>query len=253
MRRTRRVPLLGFAVVAALAGEGSSAAAQTLRGTLLDRETNQPIAVARLFLIGSSGDTVAVGVSSSGGAFSLRSPEAGDFYLSASVLGYRETTVGVFELSKDGEISVEFRIMPAAIEVEGITVNLEGVVREPWLISNGFYGRLQSGLGRFLTPADIEKSRVLKVTELLYSMPRVDVVSENGRDRVMMMSPLGACAPNIYVDGLLMSTDGRDVDMIAPLIAVEAVEVYVGAAQLPLQWSGTGARGCGAIVIWTKR
>jgi hypothetical protein len=206
-----------------------------------------------MLLLGESGDTVAVSVSGPSGGFSLTAPGAGSFYLRATVIGYRETTVGIFDLDEAGEITVEFRIASEAVSLDGITVDVSGLVKEPWLITNGFYGRLQSGLGRFITPGEIGKSPGLRVTELLYTIPRVDIIAENGRDRVMMMSPMGPCAPNIYVDGLLMSTDGRDMDSIAPMAAVEAIEVYRGAAELPLQWGGTGAGGCGAIVVWTKR
>lgn len=226
--------------------------AQTIQGTLRDRNTDQPIATARVVLVSEAGDSVSNVLTNATGRFIVRSPDPGGFYLAASALGYRETTVGIFDLEQGGEMSVEFRIYPAPLALDEIVVSARpGLIREGALISNGFYGRMQSGLGRFLTPADIEKSQALSVTELLFGIPRVSVVQEFGGNRVVMMAPMGECGPSIYVDGLLLSPEGRDLDAIG-LTAVEAIEVYRGASELPLQWSGTAAGGCGAIVVWTK-
>jgi hypothetical protein len=187
------------------------------------------------------------------GFFRLSAETAGDFYLVGSAFGYRTTTVGVFELGEGGEMSVEFRIPSAPMEIEGVTVDLERLVREPALIRNGFYDRLRQGNGYFITPGDIEKSLALGTSDLLYNIPRLQFeTDELGRERITMPSPLGDCTPNVYVDGLRLTTDGLNLNSIAPLFNVEAIEVFRGASELPLQYSGTQARGCGAIVIWTK-
>lgn len=227
--------------------------AQTIQGTLRDRNTDQPIATARVVLLTEAGDSAASTITNASGRFVVRSPEPGSFRLHASALGYRETTAGIFDLEAGGEMSVEFRIYPVPIALDEIVVSTRpGLVREGALLTNGFYQRMMSGLGRFITPADIEKSQALKLTELLYGIPRVSVLPEFGGNRVVMMAPMGECGPSVYVDGILVSADGRDLDLLT-LSVVEAVEVYRGAAELPLQWSGTAARGCGAIVVWTKR
>jgi hypothetical protein len=227
--------------------------AQTIQGTLLDRNTDRPIATARIVLVSEAGDSVASALTNAAGRFVVRSPRAGGYYLMASGLGYRETTAGIFDLEPGGEMTVEFRIYPLPITLDEIIVATRpGVIREGALITNGFYQRMSAGLGYFLTPADIAKSQGLAVTELLYGIPRVSVLPEFGGNRVLMSAPLGECGPSIYVDGVLVSQNGEGLDAMAPLNVVEAVEVYRGAAELPLQWSGTAARGCGAIVIWTK-
>lgn len=227
--------------------------AQAIRGTLLERNSNQPVGLARVTLLTEAGDTVFSTLTSASGQFAVRSPQPGNFYLRASALGYRETTVGLFELGEGGEMTVEFRVQPAAIELEEILVSAQGRIREGALITNGFYERMQMGLGRFITPADIQNSHALKVSDLFFNIPRVDVVTGRlGDDRIVMSSPMGDCAPSIYVDNMLVSRDGSDLEMVAPLHVIEAIEVYRGASELPLQWGGTGAGGCGAIIIWTK-
>jgi hypothetical protein len=251
---TRSITLASWLWVAALSAWCPPALAQTIRGTLRDRDTDRPIQLGRVLLLTEAGDSVAVALTNASGQFSVTSPRPGGFYLKASALGYRETTAGIFDIQRGGEMSLEFRIYPVPIGLAEILVNAPGGVRPGALIANGFYQRMQSGMGRFLTPAEIQKRPVLMTSELFYGISRVSVVpnSEGGGNRITISAPLGECSPPLYVDGILLSGNASDRDL-PPMSVVEAIEVYRGASELPLQWSGTAAQGCGAIVIWTKR
>jgi hypothetical protein len=60
----------------------------------------------------------------------------------------------------------------------------------------------------------------------------------------------------IWLDGIkTWAPDSRmpppDIDQI-PVIQLEAVEIYRGAADTPIELGGTGG-GCGTIVLWTRR
>jgi hypothetical protein len=66
----------------------------------------------------------------------------------------------------------------------------------------------------------------------------------------MMTNPMGSCTPPVFLDGIPVMSDG-DLDALVLLRDVEAVEVYRGSAELPLQYGGSNG-ACGAIVIWTK-
>jgi hypothetical protein len=231
-----------------------SVAAQTVRGTLLERDTGRPIPYALVQLLGERGDTIATALTGTNGFFVLNSKTAGAFYLSASALGFQDGRAGILDIGDGGEMSLEFRLRPRAVELEGIMVNLPaGVVREGYLVSNGFYGRLLEGSGQFITPADIEKSHALRASELLYNISRVDVIQEGGRSRITMQGTMGTCAPPIWVDGVLISRDGSDLDQIVNMLSIEALEVYRGPAEVPLQWGGTNSTGCGVIVAWTRQ
>jgi hypothetical protein len=146
---------------------------------------------------------------------------------------------------------VEFRIEPAPLPVAGLVVE-----NAAWLNASGFYQRLDAGVGRFFTPGDIEAARGQKVTELLEAVPRIDVVRELGNERVLMWGSGERCVPRVYVNGALTPEDGGGLDAIAPLLVVEAIEVYSSPGQVPLRWTGATYPGsneaCGAIVIWTK-
>jgi outer membrane receptor for ferrienterochelin and colicin len=55
------------------------------------------------------------------------------------------------------------------------------------------------------------------------------------------------------VDGVRMTYDAQsDINAAVSPDQVEAIEVYRGASEIPVQYNGSGAM-CGAILIWTKQ
>ncbi len=113
---------------------------------------------------------------------------------------------------------------------------------------NGFTRRMQQGLGRFITPANIESSPAFRTSDLFVGMLGVSVIG----DRVLIRTAGRNCSPQIWVDGLPQSV-GADfaLDFIIPLEALAAVEVYRRATEVPLQYGGSLA-GCGVLLFWTK-
>jgi hypothetical protein len=203
---------------------------------------------ANLRLLNERFEVVSGVVTDLNGAFAVRVPGPGEFHLTASAFGYRETTMGVSV--PDGDLAVEFPIQPSPLPVSGLVVE-----REAALNSNGFSHRMRTAIGRFFSPEEIAGAQALAVTDLLLGMPRLNVVPGSSGKRVLMTGSAGQCSPRIYVDGMLVSTDGRELDRMVPLSALEAMEVYQSGAQVPLQWSGTMQTdsSCGAIVAWTKK
>ncbi len=178
----------------------------------------------------------------------MNSPDPGSFLLLAVSLGHRETTVGVFELGEGGEISVEFRIPVEALLLEGILVEASRMADQ--LELNGFLRRMQQGLGRFITPADIEESFAMRTSDLFVGMPNVRLAG-NG-DELLIRTRMGYCPPKIYVDGLPQPGGRQSLEDIVQLEAIVAVEVYRRASELPIQYAGPNNRGCGVVVFWTK-
>ena len=70
-----------------------------------------------------------------------------------------------------------------------------------------------------------------------------------------MTQPGQGCFPLVFLDGAFLGTtspvDGIDVDESIPLNQIEAVEVYSGAASMPLRFNRPGST-CGAIAFWTR-
>jgi hypothetical protein len=242
--------------------------AQTLRGTLLERETERPVAEALVLLVGVHGDTVARGLSDGGGHFELTAPSAGEYFLLATTLGYRPVRAGVFELGEGGEMAVEVRLTPEPLSIDGLEVERRWAVSEPPLVRNGFFERLTQGEGFFITPVDLERSSAIRITELLATVPFLTVVQAS-TDRVLIQDGGRLCAPAVIVDGLRASViagqrrrpgapsevagSEGNIEALVSLKDVDAVEVYRSPQQVPTQFGGMGRTDCGAIVIWTKR
>ncbi|SVC20719.1 uncharacterized protein METZ01_LOCUS273573, partial [marine metagenome] len=136
----------------------------------MERDSETPIHLGFVALLTESGDSVTSTITNREGRFSLTSPDPGNFLLLAAALGHRETTVGVFELGKDGELTVEFRVPAEALTMDGLFVQAERIGQEPALALNGFSRRMQEGLGYFMTPRDIENLDVTRTTDLFFGM-----------------------------------------------------------------------------------
>lgn len=241
-----------MAMTAATVGARNPVTAQTIKGKLLAQGTDTPIPLGRVMMFTEDGDSVSTTFSNEEGDFSLRSPEPGGFLLAAAALGHAESWAGVFELGTDAEMTVEFRLSPEPITLEGLVVS--GLkVEAPMLQRNGFYERLQRGFGHFITPADLEDSFAVQTQDLFYRMGRVRVVYGGiGGDRVVMRGPWGNCSPRIYLDGMRVELNGMPMNALVPINTLTAVEVYRGPAETPIEYLGVGQDLCGAIVFWTK-
>jgi len=266
--RTSALVLLRLMFAVALLGAGAtSSAAQTINGTLMEVESGTPISLGLIIMMTESGDSITSGVTDGRGRFSIGSPDAGSFVLLASAFGFKETAAGVFEIGSGGEMDIEFRIAAAPMPIDGILVSLQRPALEHQLVKNGFVRRVTRGLGRFITPWMIEQSPAVTTADLfrgipgvLLSYPRGGLNSFEG-ETIQLAGAGQYCTPTIYLDGARMSvqmTQGMPIDLLAPLVMVDAVEIYRRPAEVPIEYgmtsSGIGEEGgpCGVVVIWTK-
>ncbi|MDB4892749.1 MAG: TonB-dependent receptor plug [Gemmatimonadetes bacterium] len=105
----------------------------------------------------------------------------------------------------------------------------------------------RSSVGRYFTEEQITQRHASETAELFRMMPGFRVVGSGFDSRVVSTRGGGAgrnCAPNIVIDNM----QNQDLSIIHPY-DIGAMEVYNDLAGGP-----PGAnRGCGVIVIWTKR
>ncbi|HEV2129941.1 MAG TPA: Plug domain-containing protein [Longimicrobiaceae bacterium] len=116
----------------------------------------------------------------------------------------------------------------------------------------GFHQRSTARvLGAFVTRADIEKQRAHTTTALLRRIPGVQLVPRplGGGHTVMLR---GTCAPMVYIDGIKVRLFSGTIDDLVTPQALEGIEVYRSAAEVPAEYSGLNA-GCGVILLWTRR
>lgn len=243
-----------------------AADAQTLGGRLLGRGSNRPIGLAIVTLVAeNTGDMVAATITDDLGRFSLTSPEPGSFLLRASAFGYGTSTAGIFDLGPDGEMTVDFRIDPRPVALDGLVVSTHRLESRHNLIASGFLARLNRGLGHFITPFEIENSLAVSTVQLFEGIPGVSLMRVYGlrsADRMIVLrgtSAAALCFPKYYLDGVAIDLITAELNTAAPLSAIEAIEIYSGPSEIPAQYSmpdrepgGGWTAPCGVIVLWTR-
>lgn len=277
-----RCLLLGAAGLCLLGAHGASG--QSLRGRLLDAETDTPVRSGILTLLTTDSAAVATALSDGDGHWRLQAPAPGLYLVAAEALGYEPWIAGPVELGTDDERDSTFHLRPRPIPVDPIEVR-ERRIRE-YLEHAGFFERQRAHFGHFVTPQDIERRRASTVSDLLTAVPGVRrVFPEGGAGPVRIqlrgsnLSAGGLCTPRVFVDGLMYrhgdarlvrvreedatevameelrhADNAMSLDDIGHPSTILAVEVYRSASQVPTRFGGTGVDTlCGVIVIWTRR
>lgn len=58
------------------------------------------------------------------------------------------------------------------------------------------------------------------------------------------------CTPNVAVNGVLVNDGGNEINDLVSSGEIAAVEVYQ-VSEVPVEYAGTRASMCGAILLWT--
>jgi hypothetical protein len=222
--------------------------AQTLRGTVYDASTREPIAGTAIQVSSNIGQARRA-TTDSAGAFSLTMSSAGLYTIVATRIGYiphRGDTVRI----RDAEsVRVQIELDRSAVLLRPIVV-VERISGLP----DGFEQRRAAGFGRFLTRTDIEHRRGARTTDLLRGMAGVQLIpARRGRgpgNVLMMRGTAGLCTPAVWIDGLQLADGGAMLDDLLNPSNLEAVEVYNSTTNAPIQYR-TG--NCGVLLFWTKR
>ncbi len=261
------------------------ASAQVIRGRVIDHTTFLGVAAAGITAVDSAGKAAATTLTDSTGTFLLRLPAPGQFRLRTNALGYRPDDTRIALLA-GAETTLELRLLPDALAIDSLTVMAQR--RVPRLAREGFYRRKAEGFGHFLEEKEIEAKVPIRFSDLLRGMSGVGVVC-GGFPPLCDARMRGAarpCPPTVVLDGRVLRVGGAagfamsryetpDTalrkkiargtvpappttaaplyldELLNPLI-LAAVEVYPGAAGVPVQYTGSmGA--CGAVIAWSKR
>lgn len=218
----------------------------TLVGSIKD-SSGHPIPNVEIWLRGSDLYTHTNEV----GGFRLPPTQAGPVKVSARRLGYEPAVVDI--TLKAGQVdSLVLSLTASAASLPGVVVEGETDARSKRLLA-GFWDRRARGFGHFVTHDEIIKKDPRDFTDIVRSLPGVQVVDRNGR-RVIRFprSPgtRGDCPPQYWVDGMRVENATPDE---FPAGDIEAVEVYNGPATIPPQFAPKMTTyACGVIVIWTR-
>jgi len=257
---SRSVHLIDVLATAAVL-VAAPAAAQVVRGTVIDNTTFLGVVGAGVTALDSAGKPLANVLTDSSGAFLLRPPSAGAYRLRVSALGYRADPGTRVELG-GSDTRVVLRLVPDPVPIDSLTVMAQH--RVPWLARAGFYRREAEGWGRFLDEKAIEAKAPMRFSDLLYGMRGVQVVCGSGTicDAQMAGATMfllkSICPPTVVLDGYVLRVGGPNsghsliLDELLNPANLAAVEVYPRAAGVPVQYAGYMSP-CGTIIAWSRR
>ncbi|HEY8468640.1 MAG TPA: carboxypeptidase-like regulatory domain-containing protein [Longimicrobiales bacterium] len=246
----RSVAAAGLAL--ALALTNGPAAAQVLRGRVLDAVTGEGVPSAEVVLSDSTGGVAGSALADSAGLFRIRLAAPGSYGLRVRSLGYHPLEVDSISIGASEEVVVVLRLGLDAVPIQGFEITgrsrfYQGRLEE-------FYERMarnkRAGIGRFLVREEIEERPVTYATDLLYAFPSVSI---QGQERLVVLRRQGReCVPLLYLDGVPINRRGGwSLDEFVRADEVEGIEFYAGFAQGPGEYHDQ--TGCGVILVWTRR
>lgn len=225
---------------------GGLGAVSIVRGRILEHETGAPLRGAVVVLASNSEEIPDPGFRLTGedGGFLFESVFPGSYLLTVALIGFRDF-VDTIVVEADSDVRLVVEVSPSPIELEAVVVV---VSRSPTMA--GFEERRRRGTGTFITRDDIEASNPLRVTDALFMVPGTSWVHRRSGEREIRMRD--GCRPTVWVNGgraIDHSVSEIGLDQVISPEEVEAIEVYRGPGEVPVQF---GPETCGAVVIWTR-
>jgi hypothetical protein len=254
VRDARRVALALAAVGAILHGGGPAPAAGQVRpgsaapmirpaGTVVELQTNAPVATAMVLLFDSaSAAQVAAAETDGTGAFVLSPVPRGPYVLRVERIGFK-TVVDSLWLDTPEDAALAVFMVPDAVDLEPVVVTTS---RTTAYYMRDFERRRATGSGTFITRSQIERKRWNETSQVLQSIAGVRVV--RGTRGEASRFRRGTGRPQVYVDGAALH-GSVSIDTAVLPDDIEGIEVYSDAG-IPLQYAVRSP--CGAILVWTR-
>lgn len=260
--RVFRVCLLAAASVVLSA---PAAPAQTLvRGILLDAASGGPIPQGTVVISANRGRWQRAIQTDSVGCFEFQDVSPGPYRLRASRVGYRDA-VGNLALSADSVVDLEIRLAVATVVLAPVTVTSRST-RDVSPVLRGFYQRMESGAGRFISREEIEARQPVRITDMLRNIPNLRASPPRGGasgSSFSQGSNSDRCSVVFFVDGMRINEPAMPgirggarpdmpIDDYVNPAEVEGIEVYRGESDTPAEFTTRWVQ-CGTVVIWTRR
>jgi hypothetical protein len=248
MSCSRTALLLGF--LTACPGPGA-AAAQLVRGSVVEHESRRPVAGATL-TVREHERFVAAATSDDAGRFLLRLPRAGEYVVSVEHVAFRPRTLPLPGVDEDEEVTILVELAIAAVELQPIRVTARRPAGASFL--DGLYARAAvrrpRNDGRTILREDMQDRSVSQVSDYLAQVPGLLLRNlRGGRERYPVLLRSGRqCLPTVYLNGSLI--DARDIDTFAVPGSLEGIEVY-NQGDEPVEYRDLDPLGCGVILLWT--
>jgi hypothetical protein len=220
-------------------------APHTITGTVVD-SVGSPLVGAEVSLVVQD-STVSNTRTGIDGRFTVAGIIAGRSWLQVRRLGFQSSDIELF-FPRDSSRSLLIQLDATPQDLAAAEVH-DTAGAHPWL--REFNERRQTnGLGHYFTRADIVRRQPLFLSEMLRTVPRVTMARSRTGGQVLRMR---GCryAPMVWLDGSRVV--GSELDEIARVDDVEAMEVYPTSAGVPAQYLDRTNVGCGTILVWSRR
>ncbi len=236
-------------VILALPASATVASSQqpgALTGHVIDAN-KAPLRNAHARLLGTQLQTVTDGT----GTFKLPAIAPGKYSLEIRMLGYTARVQPV-EIAAGETVDILMQLSIVALQLD--TMNITAAPN-PHL--QGFEERRARGQGRYFTREQITKMSPRGLTDVLRRVPGFQLqAARNGQGFSVQTGRTATrvCPVLYYLNGspFPVSADMSINTFIDP-DAVEAMEVYAGASQIPPQFNSAALNArCGVVVIWTR-
>ncbi len=245
MRAASSLVLLGALVVPRLhvsAQQAAEAKLITIEGIVVDG-ANAPVPTAEVGLALQGMRRVLVRSGNDGRFTFSNVPLSPATTITVRRMGYRLRTITLDLLKVNASELVKIDLESAASELDTVTVAAASGRMEEF-----YYHKNTSAFGYFIDQSEIRKRAPRFVSELFRTIPgaRLQVSGRIGNTVT-----LRGCQPRIWVDGV--KTQDTELDEVANVDEVAAIEVYPSWAGTPPQYMDRETRACGTIVIWSRR
>lgn len=214
-----------------------------LSGTVVSADYQRPLAGAIVHL--SDGPTARA---DERGAFTLVNAPLGTRVLEVRSVGYYPERRAVHVVSGVPPVQVTLATFKSVLDT--VKIIAQAVADRH---GSSFEDRKRTGLGRYLTSADLERRGAVVTSDAFRNLPGTRLErDETGTRRIYVRSAFGEwCEPSVHIDGLYMWTlNADDIDGMVSLRYVKGIEVYTEATT-PAEYQ-RAMTGCGTILIWTR-
>ncbi len=203
-----------------------------------------------------------------GGQWVMADAPYGTRTLEVRAVGYYPERITVDVLDSAPPLRVALATFKSVLDTMKVAANYSGYSR-----LEGFRERSRSGVGRYLTAADIAKRNPLVASDIFRMVPGVyleratqadtesifsnresnvaDSTASTGDVMIVMRGLFASrCIPSFFYNGAeLRDLTVDDIDMFVRPSTLAGIEVYAAGQVPPMFQSARG--GCGAIVLWT--
>ena len=211
-------------------------------GTVASSQTGKPISGARV----SIPELQFGAITDEEGNFTVRELPPGLYDVRVHYLGF-STNQRPIRLQPGRVTNATFLLERDVLEVADLKVEVKRSNRVDPMAE--FKRRMERGFGDFITREEIEKRNPQHTSDLLRTVPGVDVgPAQYGQADVRMRRAGRECQPVVFLDGVL--TRNYNIDQLQPQ-SIEAIEVYRRSSETPPQFT-LSSSGCGVLVIHTR-